>query len=203
MITVYHVPRTRSLRIIWMLEEMGIDYEVKAIRFLEARNDPEFMAKSPGGYLPVMTDGDLTMIESGAMMEYLAARYGPTPLAPEPGDPSYPAYLQYFHFGEASLAAPLGIIAYCRFFAPEDQKENAGVEAARQIFRNRLPVVEKALERGGYMAGEAFTAADISVAYALGIGQLFNVAPEGYSPAVSAYLARVGERPAYQRAVAV
>ncbi len=180
-----------------MLEEMGVAYELRRVDFLEREADREFMQLNPGGFLPVMKDGDTVLFESHAIMEYAAARYGPTPLAPSPTDEDYGAYLQYFHFGEASLVAPLIIIPYTRFFAPPEHRDNYGIEVARAIFRRRLPLVERRLAEAPYMAGERFTAADISVAYALGLGKAFK-AIEGYSPVLADYMQRVEARPGYE-----
>ncbi len=197
MITLFHAPRTRSQKVMWMLEELGVAYEVRPVSFLERDADEEFVHLNPAGFLPVMKDGDTVLLESAAMMEYVAARYGPTPLVPGPTDQTYPAYLQYFHFGEASLAAPLMIIPYSLYFAPPEHRDNYGLELARQIFRRRLPLVEQRLAQTPYMAGDAFTAADISVAYAVNIGKWCK-AIDAYSPAVADYMQRVEGRPAYQ-----
>jgi glutathione S-transferase len=181
----------------WMLEEMGLAYEVRPVSFLERDRDEEFATLNPAGFLPVMKDGDTVLLESAAMMDYVAARYGPTPLVPSPTENTYAAYLQYFHFGEASLAAPLMIIPYSLYFAPPEHRDNYGMEIARQIFRRRLPLVEQRLGQTPYMAGEAFTAADISVAYALNIGKWCKAITD-YSPAMADYMQRVEARPGYQ-----
>jgi glutathione S-transferase len=197
MITLFHAPRTRSQKVMWMLEEMGLAYEVRPVAFMERELDEEFVGLNPAGFLPVMKDGDIVLLESAAMMDYLAVRHGPTPLVPQPSDPTYPAYLQYFHFGEASLAAPLMIIPYSLYLAPPQHRDNYGIEIARQIFRRRLPLVERRFAEAPYMAGDVFTAADISVAYALNIGKWCK-AIDGYSPALAEYMQRVEGRPAYQ-----
>jgi len=199
MLTVFHAPRTRSLRVLWMLEEMGLPYEVRPVDFPRHRADAEFMRLNPAGSLPVLKDGDVVISESTAIMEYLARRYGPTALAPQVFDPGFPTYLQYLHFGEASLAGPMTVVAQCWFFGPEDQKENPGVEAARAVFRARLKAVERRLENQSFIAGDAFTAADISVAYALGLGQGLR-AVEAYAPVVQDYLVRCRSRPGFERA---
>ncbi|MBD8909354.1 glutathione S-transferase family protein [Methylorubrum zatmanii] len=201
MITVFHAPRTRSLRVLWMLEEMGLPYEVRPVDFPCHRADAEFMRLNPAGSIPLLTDGDVAISESIAIIEYLIGRHGPTPLAPQPSDASYPSYLQYLHLGEASLAGPMTVVAYSWFMGPEDQRENPGVEAARTIFRSRLKAVQTRLEDQAYMAGSAFTAADISVAYALGLGQGLK-AVETYAPVIQDYLTRCRSRPAFQRASA-
>jgi glutathione S-transferase len=183
-----------------MLEEMGLPYEVRPVDFPRHHADEEFMRLNPVGSIPVLTDGDVVISESIAIIEYLVAHYGPTVLAPEPSEVSFPSYLQYLHFGEASLAGPMTVVAYSWFMGPENQKENPGVEAARTIFRSRLRAVEKRLEDQAYIAGSAFTAADISVAFALELGQALR-AVEAHVPVVQEYLARCRSRPAFRRAL--
>ncbi len=95
MLTVFHAPRTRSVRVLWMLEEMGLSYEVRLVDFPRHRADAEFMRLNPAGTIPVLTDGDVVISDSAAILEYLARRHGPTVLAPEASDPTYPAYLQF------------------------------------------------------------------------------------------------------------
>jgi glutathione S-transferase len=200
MITVFHAPRTRSLRVLWMLEEMGLPYRVRPVDFPRHYADEEFVRLNPVGSIPALMDGNVVISESIAIIEYLAARYGPTVLALQASEASFPSYLQYLHFGEASLAGPMTVVAYSWFMGPDDQKENAGVEAARTIFRHRLRAVEKRLEDQAFIAGDAFTAADISVAYALGFGQGLR-AVETYAPVVQEYLTRCRSRPAFRRAL--
>src|SRR5215212_10891152 len=106
MITVYGAPPTRALRVLWMLEEMGLPYEVRPVDFAKRLEDAEFMAASPAGSMPAIRDGDVRVFESCAILEYLGATYGPTPLTPTVGDPNYPAYVSFLHFGEGSLSAP-------------------------------------------------------------------------------------------------
>jgi glutathione S-transferase len=198
MLTIYHVPRTRSLRVVWLCEEMGLPYEVKRETF--GQPSPEFLEANPLGALPGIRDGDVVMAESTAILQYLAERYGPTPLALKADHPRFADYLQFVTFGEASLAAYMNPVIATQFMAPEGQKENFTVEAAKGMFIRRLGAVEKTLEKGDYLAGD-FTAADISVGYALGLGENFGLA-ERYSPPIKDYFARVTARPAYQAAAA-
>ena len=107
MLKIFHASGSRSLRVIWMAEEMGLDYELAPEAI--GRSSPEFIAVNPARALPAIIDGDVAMSESVAIVQYLAARYGPTPLAPAADDPTYPAYLQYLVYGEGSLSAFLRI----------------------------------------------------------------------------------------------
>lgn len=105
MITVFG--EGRGFRVVWLLEEMGLPYRLRPVDLLgEVEHDAEFLAINPAGFIPAIRDGEVTMVESIAIMEYLMARHGPTPLAPDPHDPAFPAYQQFLHLGEAGLAAP-------------------------------------------------------------------------------------------------
>lgn len=201
MILVYGGWPTRSQRILWLLEEMGLPYELHDVDIRKRRADAELMAANPAGFLPALKDGETVMVESIAMIQYLADRYGPTPLAPTAGDPTYPTYLQFLHLGEAGLAAYLNPVVANAFFAPEAERDNFGVRAAQGLFLNRLALVETRLGASPHLAGEAFTAADISVHYALEMGARLGLAAQ-YGPAVAAYAERLTARPGYQRALA-
>src|SRR6185312_14532124 len=106
MITVYGAFPTRSFRVIWALEELGLEYRLRPVDLRTRMQDTEFLALNPSGFLPVMQDGDVTMIDSVAMLEYLAARYDSAHvLAPAANDPAFPAYQQFLHLGESGMAA--------------------------------------------------------------------------------------------------
>lgn len=200
MITVYGAPPTRALRVCWMLEEMNRPYEIRSVNFQTRFEDKEFMDASPAGSLPAIRDGDTQLIESCAILEYLGAKYGPTPLTPGPGEKYYPAYMSYLHFGEASLSAPLNIAVATRFFAPDDQKQNWGAQFAIDLFVRRSRALLGPLSRSPYIAGETFTAADISCGYAIGLSRFLGF-EERLDPALRDYAGRVTQRPAYQRAM--
>jgi glutathione S-transferase len=201
MIKVFGAAPARSLRVLWMLEEMGLPYEREPVDFANRHANVEFMACSPAGMLPAIADGETRLFESCAILEYLAAKHGPTDLAPGPDSPSYPLYIQYLHFGEGSLAGPLNIVVGSRFFAPPEARKNWGADFAVDMVAGRAAVVAQQLEKTPYVAGEAFTAADISVGYALGLGRMLGFA-DRLAPGIISYLDRLTQRPAYQRALA-
>jgi glutathione S-transferase len=198
MITVYG--EGRGFRVVWLLEEMGLPYRLRDVDLLAGvENDAEFLAINPAGFIPALVDGDVTMVESIAIMEYLMARYGPTPLAPEPHDPAFPAYQQFLHLGEAGLAASIYFVNGARNLAPEAERHNWSAGQALDVFETRLGLVTRQLARSPYLAGERFTAADISVTYALELGR--NHAGIVLGDAEQAYLARTTGRAAYERAL--
>src|ERR1700757_4403620 len=198
MITVFG--EGRGFRVVWLLEEMGLAYRLRRAHLLAGvENDPEFLAINPAGFIPAIQDGDVTMVESIAIMEYLMARYGPTPLAPDPHDPAFPAYQQFLHLGEAGLAASIYFVVGARNIAPEAERQNWSAGQAQRVFDSRLGLVTRQLARSPYLAGEAFTAADISVTYALELAQRSGGVTLG--EAERAYVARTGGREAYKRAM--
>ncbi len=199
MITVWGGQTSRSIRVVWVLEEMGLPYRVRQVDMLAAEQDPEFLAVNPADYIPAIQDGDVVMAESIAIMEYLMARYGPTPLAPAPHDPTFPAYQQFLHLGEAGLATLMMPVVVSRFIAPEAERENWGATWCLKSFQKRLKLVDQRLECSPYLAGEAFTAADISVTYALNLAE--RNCGVILSDAQHAYLARTTGRDSYKRAM--
>ena len=139
------------------------------------------------------------MVESIAIMEYLTARYGPTPLAPAPNDPAFPTYLQFLHLGEAGLAASIYFVVGARSFAPEAERQNWSAGQALGVFESRLTLVTRQLARTPYLAGDTFTGADISVTYALELAQRYGGVTLGASE--RAYMDRMSGREAYGRAM--
>src|SRR6202041_22711 len=110
----------RGFRVVWLLEEMGLAYRLRRVDPLGGvEKDQEFLAINPGGCIPAIQDGDVTMVESIAIMEYLLARYGPTPLARESHHAAFPGSQQFLHLGEAGLAVPINYVSSARNFAPE------------------------------------------------------------------------------------
>jgi glutathione S-transferase len=198
MITVFG--EGRGFRVVWLLEEMGLAYRLRPVDLLAGvEQDVEYLAVNPAGFIPAIQDGDVTMVESIAIMEYLIARYGPTPLAPGPHDPAFPAYQQFLHLGEAGLAASMYFVVVSRNLAPDAEQQNWGASKALEVFESRLGLVTRQLARSPYLAGDTFTAADISVTYALEFAQRGGGVVLG--EAEQAYVARTSGREAYKRAM--
>lgn len=126
MIKLYHSPLTRSVRVRWLLEELGLPYELETVAFTPSTTP--FSQRTPFGRVPVIQDGTLTMFESGAILEYILERYGEGRLAPAAGAPLRGTFLQWVHFAEATALPPLGQIASHTFFKPEGER----IPAARR-----------------------------------------------------------------------
>ena len=198
MLTIFHAPRTRSARILWLCEEMGVPYQLEAA---DLRNpSPAFVATNPLNSLPALRDGDAVMTESIAIMLYVMERYGPTPLVLKAGEPGHADYLQYLIFGEAGLGMNGNPVIAARFMAPEGEKENWSTRNCLDRFTRRIEIVEQKLADRPYIAGGRFTAADISVGYALGLADFVGAGT--LPPRCARYLETLQARPAFQRAAA-
>lgn len=200
MLKIHHARRARSARVVWLLEELSVPYEVVPLEFKpEVLKGPEYRALHPLGQVPVIEDDGITMFESGAILEYVLEKYGQGRLAPAIGSKDRALYLQWFHYGEASLARHISDIVRHRFGLPEPERNPVFLEEARGRFKEALAVVDGALEGNKYMLGEAFTAADIMIAYSIVMARITKELPVEFAN-VTAYLGRLQERPAYARA---
>src|SRR5262245_41023845 len=142
MIKLYHAPMTRSIRTYWLLEELGVPYELSLVTFTPAKMP--FSQSSPWGKLPAIEDDGVAMFESGAILEYVLERYGNGRLAPKPGTPERAAFLQWVHFAEATAFPPLGNIAWHRFKQDAESIPDA-IADYRRWATAALDVLERAL----------------------------------------------------------
>lgn len=200
MIKLYHVPRSRSVRVAWLLEELHVPYELVTMTFAGLKT-PEYLRIHPLGKVPAIQDGNLTMFESGAIVEFLLEKYGNGRLAPPPGTDDRGRFLQWMHYGEATLLPPLGEIAAHTFFRPEAERIAAVVIDARGRLETALAVVDRALAGREYLVGDSFTVADLMVGYSLGLTNLFGLLGDQFAH-LAGYLRRIEERPAYRKATA-
>jgi glutathione S-transferase len=196
-IKIYHSRRARSARVIWLLEELGVPYELEAIEFKpSALQAPEYLQLHPLGQIPVVQDGDITLYESGAIVQYLLEKHGEERLAPPVATPLRAAYLQWFHFSEASLANHMSEIVRQRFGGPPNEHTEAILKLARTRFSAALSVVDRALAGHEYICGDQFSAADIMMIYGIVMARITRELPDQFEN-VAAYLERLKQRPAY------
>jgi glutathione S-transferase len=201
MLTVHHLGISQSERIHWLCEELGVPYE-----FRKYDRDPvtrlapaEYKALHPFGTAPVITDGDLVLGESGAIMEYIIGRYGDGRLTVRPDQANYADYLFWYHFANGSLmpSGMVGIILGILGAADTDI-----TRALKARGDKAFAMVENRLGQTPYFAGDTFTAADIIMLFPLTTMRLFVPRDISGMPNLLGYLKRIGERPAYRRAMA-
>ena len=198
MLTLFHSAGARSLRVLWMLEEMGLDYSLKVLKPPVRARYKDYLEINPLGTVPTLYDDGHRMTESVAMIHYLATRYGPTDLALGIEEPDYAEYLNYLVHGEATLTFPQTVYLRYTRFEPDAGLEEAGI-AYKKWFLSRTRLVDSVLAEQQWLCGGRFTAADISVGYAFILANSLGYAGE-LSPVLQDYLQRLAERDGLKRA---
>ncbi|WP_243050797.1 glutathione S-transferase [Dyella sp. RRB7] len=213
MLTVHHLNNSRSQRVLWLLEELGVPYEIK--RYQRDRKTmlapPELRAIHPLGKSPVVVDEGLTLAESGAIIDYLVDRYGAGRLAPAAGTPERLRYTYWLHYAEGSAMPPLLLklvasriaSAPMPFFARPIARKIAGTLQAGFVdpqLKLHLSYINDALAGTGWFVGDTFSAADIQMSFPLEAASARSglMAP---CPHITAFVERIRQRPAYQRAL--
>ena len=201
MLTLFHCMSARSFRPLWTLEELGLPYELRMLPFPPRMHARDYLQTNPLGTVPALYDGEVAMTESAAMCQYLAPRDGPTALAVAPGAPEYGGFLNWLHFGEATLTFPQTIVLRYGRFEPPERRLPQAAEDYRKWFLARLKGLIPVLSRRPYLCGEQLTVADISVGYALMLADYLGLAGQ-FPAAVQDYWARLQTGAGYQRALA-
>ena len=199
MLRLYHAPRTRSVRVLWLLEELGLPHELVSVPF-KAPSSEFFVQETPLGKIPTLEDGDVVLCESGAIVEYILERYGEGRLAPATGSPQRARYLQWLHFAEGTAYLPLGVMVWLTRYRDDAEKHVSLLEDLRHRAAGGIAFLEEHVGDGPWLLGEDFSAADVMTGFTLTAARNLGVLDERY-PALMAYLARLEARPAYQRAV--
>lgn len=200
MITLYHCARARSFRPLWTLEELGLPYELNMLPFPPRVFAKEYLGINPLGTIPLMLDGETRMTESAAIAQYLVTKYGPTPLAVGVDEPDFGAFLNWLHFGEATLTFPQTLVLRYSELEPEERRNPQVVADYSKWFLGRLRIIETVTAANEHICAGRFTAADISVGYALLLAERLGLASQ-FGPAVTAYWARLQQRDGYKCAV--
>jgi glutathione S-transferase len=199
-ITLYHCTAARSFRPLWALEELGIPYDLKMLPFPPRAVAKDYLALNPLGTIPLLIDGDTRMTESAAVLQYLVTRYAPTPLAVGIDESCYGAYLNWLHFGEATLTFPQTLVLRYGKLEPEARRSPQVAADYTKWFFGRLRAVEAAVAESDTLCANRFTVADISVGYALLLADRIGLAKD-FGPAVAAYWQRLQARDGFRRAV--
>jgi len=201
MLTLFHCSNARSFRPLWTLEEMGLPYELKMLQFPPRVHAREYLAINPLGTIPLLVDGVTRMTESAAICEYLVSRYGPSPLAVNVDEPDYGFYLNWLHHGEATLTFPQTLVLRYGEMEPPERRHPQVVEDYARWFLARLRGIDAIVATRDTLCEGRFTAADISVGYALMLATRLKLNPQ-FPPAVAAYWERLQQRDGFKRAIA-
>ncbi len=199
MIELWHSKDSRSLRALWTLEELGLDYRLHVLPFPPRLHDPDFTQINPLGTVPYFTDGDTRMTESAAIVHYLTQRHGAGTLAVAPEDPEYGDWLNWMYHADATLTFPQTLVLRYGRFEPAERRQKQVVEDYTQWFFSRLKLVNARLDGAEYLCAGRVTAADIAVGYALYLADVIGLGAH-LKPQTRAWLERITARPAFARA---
>ena len=197
---LYFAPNTRAVRVAWLLEELGVTYDLEPVEF-KPTSDRFFQQDTPTGKLPTLDDDGCVLAESGAIVEYLLERHDDGRFAPRPGEPDRGAFLQWLHFAESTAFPPLGVVVWLtRYRTDTDQHANLIADARARAERT-FEWVDIALADRHYVLGDRFSAADVMLGFTVMAGQMLGVVDERF-PALVEYAARLQSRPALQKVLA-
>lgn len=200
MLKLHFAPNSRAGRIVWLFEELGLDYEINKMAFhpKDLKSD-EHRARHPLGRVPVVEDGDVSIYESGAIIEYVMARHGDGGLKPAVDAPEFPEYLQWFHYCEGMVMPPVNTIVVQTVLLPPDRRNEEALAQAQKLLGRAVAPVDAALEGRDYLIGE-FSAADLMLGHSLFMAnRLGQVSDELKN--LKAYIGRIEARPAFQKAI--
>ena len=196
---LYFAPNSRAVRIAWLLEELGLEYEVEKYSVGDrALRTPEYYKIHPMGRIPVLEDGETRIYESGAIVQYLLARHSNGRLAPSVDEASFPEYLQWLHYAEGSIMGQVNILVVETILLPPEKRNDVNVNRALKLLRVALGNVDQRLQDREYLTG-TFSGADIMTGHACFGAMKAGAEIEDYKQ-LKAYIDRLLERPALKKA---
>ena len=196
---LYFAPNSRAVRIAWLLEELGLEYELEKYTVGDrALRTPEYYKIHPMGRIPVLEDGETRIYESGAIVQYLLARHGNGKFVPEADDPSFAEYLQWLHYAEGSIMGQVNILVVETILLPPEKRNDVNVNRALKLLRVALGNVDNRLQDREYLTG-SFSGADIMTGHACFGAMKAGAEIDDYGQ-LKAYIDRLLERPALKKA---
>lgn len=202
MLKVYHVPNSRSIRVRWLLEELGLPYDLETMPFEKSvLHAPDYLEKHPLGKVPALEDGDMAMFESGAILEYIIEKYDGGHLKPETGTRAWERYLMWMHGGESFAQSVAMYFFNTALVAEEDRSEAITADVkSRCLFV--IGGAERDLGDRPFICGDEFTGADIMFTYGIFFANFFGLVTAEDHPNLTRYFERIKERGAFKRAIA-
>lgn len=196
---LWHCKDARSLRALWALEELELPYELEVMPFPPRFLKKEYLQINPLGTIPYFVDGDAKMTESSGVGLYLVETYKRYDLGLEAGHPEYGQYLNWMFHSDATLTFPQTLVLRYTRLEPEERRNPQVANDYRKWYLARLRMLDAHLLENEFLVDNRFTVADIAIHYALFLGESLGIADD-YQPQTHAYLERLKERPAFQRA---
>ena len=200
MLKLHFAPNSRAGRIVWLLEELGLPYDINKMAFhpKDLKSD-EHRARHPLGRVPVLEDDGVSIYESGAIVEYVFAKHMDGGLKPSVDAPEFPAYLQWFHYCEGMVMPPVNTIIVQTILLPPERQNKEALEQARRLLTKALQPIDEALDGKDYLIGE-FSGADIMLGHAVFMSNRLGCVSEEMQN-IKGYVERIQARPAFQTAI--
>lgn len=200
MLTLHFAPNSRAGRIVWLLEELELEYNINKMAFnpKDLKSD-EHRARHPLGRVPVLDDGDVRIYESGAIVEYVIERHKNGGLKPDVSDTLYPEYLQWFHYCEGMVMPPVNTIVVQTLLLPPDRRDETVLGQAQRLLAKALEPVDESLAGRDYLIG-AFSAADVMLGHACFMSNRLGCVSDEMAN-LKGYVERISERPAFKTAI--
>jgi glutathione S-transferase len=200
MLKLHFAPNSRAGRIVWLLEELQLPYELNRMEFhpKDLKSDAH-RARHPLGRVPVLEDGDVSIYESGAIVEYILERHKNGGLKPAVDSPEFPYYLQWFHYSEGMVMPPVNTIVVQTVLLPPDRRDETVLAQAQRLLTRALAPVDEALAGKEYLIGN-FSAADIMLGHACFMSNRLGCVTDDMKN-LKAYVERIATRPAFQKAM--
>ena len=200
MLKVHFVAGTRAGRVVWLLEELGLEYEVNIMPFTkEGLKSPEHRARHALGRVPVLEDGDISIFESGAIIDYVLERHKNGGLKPSSDAPEFPFYLQWYHYCEGMVMPPMNQIVVQTILLPPDRRDETVLNQAMNLLSKSLKPVNDYLEGKDYLIGE-FSAADCMLGHSCFMANRFGTVSDEMAN-IKNYVSNIESRPAFQKAI--
>ena len=197
---LYYAPESRAVRVAWILEELGLEYEVHKFSLGErSMREPEYLALHPMGRVPALEDEDIHLFESGAIIQYILAKYGEGKFVPSSENPDFASYLQWFHYAEGMIMPPMNTLVVETILLPPERRTEVNVKRASKLLNQMLYAVNANLTDKEYLVGSEMTAAEFMTGHAVIMSQRLGIDMED-KPNLSKYIERLEGREAFQRA---
>tara|TARA_Y100000768_G_scaffold89075_1_gene64027 strand:+ start:19 stop:633 length:615 start_codon:yes stop_codon:yes gene_type:complete len=200
MLKVHFVAGTRAGRVVWLLEELGLEYEVNIMPFTkEGLKSPEHRSRHALGRVPVLEDGDISIFESGAIIDYVLERHKNGGLKPSSDAPEFPFYLQWYHYCEGMVMPPMNQIVVQTILLPPDRRDETVLNQAKNLLTKSLAPVNENLANKDYLIGD-FSAADLMLGHSCFMANRLGCVNDEMK-SIKDYVARINDRPAFQKAI--
>ena len=200
MLKVHFVAGTRAGRVVWLLEELGLEYEVNIMPFTkEGLKSPEHRSRHALGRVPVLEDGDISIFESGAIIDYVLERHKNGGLKPSSDAPEFPFFLQWYHYCEGMVMPPMNQIVVQTILLPPDRRDETVLNQAKNLLTKSLAPVNENLANKDFLIGD-FSAADLMLGHSCFMANRLGCVNDEMK-SIKDYVARINARPAFQKAI--